>query len=65
MLKQIKKSAEIRILLDCSFEKIENVIRQADEIGLVSDYHNYIITSLVSFIPFEKDKSSVLGSPKL
>lgn len=48
MLKQIKKSAEVRILLDCSFGKIEQVISQAMEIGLVTDYHNYIITSLVS-----------------
>lgn len=47
MLKQIRKSPEIRIVLDCNFDKIEKVIRQANEIGLISDYYNYIITSLV------------------
>ena len=48
MLKEVKKSAETRIILDCSFDKIESVLRQADEIGMITDYHAYMITSLVS-----------------
>ena len=48
MLKEIKKSPDTNIVLDCAFEKIENVLRQADEIGLVNDYYSYFITSLVS-----------------
>ena len=46
MLKEIFYSGETRIVLDCSFDKIEEVLRQANEIGLINDYFNYMITSL-------------------
>lgn len=47
MLKQIRATAENKFVLDCSFAKIEKVLAQAAEIDLVTDYQNYIITSLV------------------
>lgn len=46
LLKQIKNSAESKIVLDCSTEKIYEVLKQAQQIGMMSDYHNYLITSL-------------------
>ncbi|XP_054269962.1 glutamate receptor ionotropic, kainate 2 isoform X2 [Macrosteles quadrilineatus] len=46
LLKQIKNSAESHIVLDCSTEKIYNVLKQAQQIGMMSDYHSYLITSL-------------------
>lgn len=46
LLKQIKNSAEAHIVLDCSSDKIYNVLRQAQQIGMMSDYHSYLITSL-------------------
>ena len=51
MLKQIKNSTDTQkfhIILDCSFEKIERVLMNADEIGMINDYYNFFITSLVS-----------------
>ena len=48
LLKQIKEEGLMRIVLDCSFEKIETVLLQANEVGIVTDYHSYIINSLVS-----------------
>lgn len=50
MLKQIKNSAESHIVLDCSTEKIYDVLKQAQQIGMMSDYHSYLITSLVSIL---------------
>lgn len=47
LLKQIKNSAEAHIILDCSTEKIYEVLKQAQQIGMMSDYHSYLITSLV------------------
>lgn len=47
LLKQIKNSAESHIVLDCSTEKIYDVLKQAQQIGMMSDYHSYLITSLV------------------
>jgi len=49
LLKQIKNSAESHVVLDCSTEKIYDVLKQAQQIGMMSDYHSYLITSLVSF----------------
>ena len=47
MLKKIQKSADNKIILDCSFEKIERVLEQAEEIGIINAYYSYFITSLV------------------
>lgn len=46
LLKQIKNSAESHIVLDCTTEKIYQVLKQAQQIGMMSDYHSYLITSL-------------------
>jgi hypothetical protein len=35
---------ETRIVLDCAFDKIELILSQANEIKLLTDYHNYLIT---------------------
>nr|QHN69189.1 ionotropic receptor 8 [Sirex nitobei] len=46
LLKQIKNSAESHVVLDCSTERIYDVLKQAQQIGMMSDYHSYLITSL-------------------
>ena len=46
LLKEIKKAGETRIVLDCDFEKVGNILKQAEEIGLVSEYYAYLITNL-------------------
>lgn len=46
LLKQIKNSAEAHIVLDCNTDKIYDVLKQAQQIGMMSDYHSYLITSL-------------------
>lgn len=47
LLKQIKNSGVAHIVLDCSTEKIYDVLKQSQQIGMMSDYHSYLITSLV------------------
>uniref|UniRef100_A0A336L6S2 CSON001092 protein n=1 Tax=Culicoides sonorensis TaxID=179676 RepID=A0A336L6S2_CULSO len=46
LLKQIKNSAESHIVLDCTTPKVYQVLKQAQQIGMMSDYHSYLITSL-------------------
>jgi len=46
LLKEIKKSEETRVILDCDFDKVELILRQADEVNLLTDYHAYMVTSL-------------------
>lgn len=48
LLKQIKNSAESHIVLDCTTAKVYQVLKQAQQIGMMTDYHSYLITSLVS-----------------
>lgn len=33
-------------MLDCSTERIHEVLKQAQQIGMMSDYHSYLVTSL-------------------
>ena len=42
LLKEIKKSEITRIVLDCDYDKIALVLAQANEVGLLTDYHNYL-----------------------
>jgi hypothetical protein len=49
-LKDIKKSLEGHIVLDCDAELIYTVFKQAKEVNLLDDYHSFIITSLVSIV---------------
>lgn len=65
LLKEIFKSGETRIVLDCEFDLIEAILDQADEIGMINDYHNYLITSLdierVNISPFKFDNVNITG----
>lgn len=49
LLKHIKNSGVAHIVLDCSTDKIYDVLKQSQQIGMMSDYHSYLITSLVRF----------------
>lgn len=46
LLKDIKKSGNTRILLDCRTELIQVVLKQAQQVGIMTAYHNYIISNL-------------------
>ncbi|CAG2067360.1 unnamed protein product, partial [Timema podura] len=45
-LRTIKKSGEENFILDCSIEHLYEILTQAQQVGLMSDEHSYIITSL-------------------
>lgn len=65
MLKEIRKSGESKIVLDCTFEKIAEVLRQANEIEMINDYHSYIITSLdlerIDLSPYKNEGVNITG----
>lgn len=48
MLKDAKKSGVTHIVLDVERENIYTVMKQAQQVGLMTSYHNYFVTSLVS-----------------
>jgi len=60
MLKEVKKSLESHIVLDCDTDIILTVLGQAEDVGLMDDYHSFIITSLVSWKKFDVAFKSLL-----
>ncbi|CAH1400969.1 unnamed protein product [Nezara viridula] len=46
LLKQIQKTSETRIVLDCATERIIEVLKQAKQVKMLGDYHSYVLTSL-------------------
>jgi len=65
LLKQIKNSAESHIVLDCSTDRIYDVLKQAQQIGMMSDYHSYLITSLVGTSRLNAINDRLLPSPRI
>jgi len=48
VLRDMKMAGEHNILLDCSIQILPEVLKQAQQVGLMTDVQNYIITTLVS-----------------
>ena len=47
MLREVKQSGEIHLVLDCEHDKIEMVMKEAQAVGMMTAYHNYLITNMV------------------
>lgn len=47
LLKDVKAIAERQIILDCKLENIFEILKQAQQVGLMTAYHTILITSLV------------------
>lgn len=45
-LTEIKKTGEKNFLLDCSSEILEDVLKQCQQVGMMTERHSYIITNL-------------------
>nr|QHN69171.1 ionotropic receptor 2 [Sirex noctilio] len=46
VLRNVKRSADYNIVIDCSYDILSEVLRQAQQIGIMSDRHSYIVSSL-------------------
>lgn len=49
-MQEIKESSIENIIIDCSSDILEEVLRQAQQVGILSDKHRVIVTSLVRHI---------------
>ena len=43
----MKQSGEIHLVLDCEHDKIRKVMKEAMAVGIMTAYHNYLITNMV------------------
>ncbi|XP_061633084.1 glutamate receptor ionotropic, kainate 3 isoform X2 [Phyllopteryx taeniolatus] len=46
LLKEMKKSREFRIIFDCSHHMAAQILKQAQTMGMMTEYYHYIFTTL-------------------
>ncbi|KAI9524039.1 Glutamate receptor ionotropic, kainate 3 [Dissostichus eleginoides] len=46
LLKEMKRSREFRIIFDCSHQMAAQVLKQAQTMGMMTEYYSYIFTTL-------------------
>ncbi|XP_074509205.1 glutamate receptor ionotropic, kainate 3 [Sebastes fasciatus] len=46
LLKEMKRSREFRIIFDCSHQMAAQVLKQAQTMGMMTEYYHYIFTTL-------------------
>lgn len=46
LLKDIKNAGEVHVILDCSADKVLDILRQARTLDMLNEYQSYVITSL-------------------
>ena len=65
VLNQVKTSKETYFILDCSIENLNEILTQIQQVGLMSHYHNFIITNLdlhtIDLRPFQWGGSNITG----
>ncbi|CAH0559162.1 unnamed protein product [Brassicogethes aeneus] len=64
-LKEVWRSGATHFMLDCSIDILEAVLRQAQQIGLMTSKHHYIITNLdlhtFELTPFTYSETNITG----
>lgn len=64
-LTDLKRSRETNFVVDCSIGILEEVLKQALQVGLMSDTHRYIITNLdlhtLDLFPYQHGGANVTG----
>lgn len=65
VLKEVWRSGETHFVLDCSIEHLEDILRQAQQVGLMTHLHNYIITNLdmqtIDLNPYQYSETNITG----
>lgn len=65
VLRRVKLSADIHIIIDCSLAILPEVLKQAQQVGLMTDYHKFIVTTpdlhTLDLEPFQYSGSNITG----
>ncbi|KAJ9588777.1 hypothetical protein L9F63_017936 [Diploptera punctata] len=65
ILREIKRSGDNNIVLDCSVEFLPEVLKQAQQVGLMTSEQNFIITSMdlhtIDIEPYQYGGTNVTG----
>ncbi|CAG9860825.1 unnamed protein product [Phyllotreta striolata] len=65
VLKEVWRADATHFLLDCSIEILEEVLRQAQQVGLMTNKHHFIITNLdlhtIELMPYQYSETNITG----
>lgn len=65
VLRRVKLAQDIHIVLDCSAKILPEVLKQAQQVGLMTDYHQFIITNLdlhtLDLEPYQYSSTNITG----
>lgn len=65
VLKKAWRADEKFFILDCHIENLEEILKQAQQIGLMTHEHHYIITNLdmhtVELNPYQYSETNITG----
>ncbi|XP_056638599.1 glutamate receptor ionotropic, kainate 2-like isoform X1 [Diorhabda sublineata] len=65
VLKEVWRSGATHFLLDCSIEILEEVLKQAQQVGLMTNKHHFIITNLdlhtIELMPYQYSETNITG----
>ncbi|XP_017769340.1 PREDICTED: glutamate receptor ionotropic, kainate 2-like [Nicrophorus vespilloides] len=65
VLKEVWKSGETHFVLDSTIEHLEEILRQAQQVGLMTNLHNYIITNMdmhtIDLNPYQYSETNITG----
>ena len=50
LFRALKQQGEKRIVLDCDVERIPEILKQAQQVGMLTEEQSFILTSLVSLV---------------
>jgi len=59
-MQEIKGSNIENIIIDCSYEILDEVLEQAQQVGILSDKYKVIVTSLVRHMRFAQIKKKII-----
>lgn len=64
-LRRVKLSEDKNIVLCCSIDTLQEILKQAQQVGLMTDQHKFIITSLdmhtIDLEPFQYSGTNITG----
>lgn len=65
VLRRVKLSEDIHIVIDCSVAILPEVLKQAQQVGLMTDHHKIIITTpdlhTIDLEPYQHSGTNITG----
>lgn len=64
-LRRVKHSEDMNIIISCSIDALPEILKQAQQVGLLTEQHQFIITSLdmhtIDLEPFQHSGANITG----